>query len=86
MRALAPCLSPGRAPFIARADRAGERAWAVLAGKTVIITGASRGIGAAAAEAMAAEGAALMLLARSAGDDRRARDAAARATARGPRR
>jgi len=37
-----------------------------LAGKRVIVTGASRGIGAAAAEAMAAEGAALMLLARSA--------------------
>jgi NAD(P)-dependent dehydrogenase (short-subunit alcohol dehydrogenase family) len=36
-----------------------------LTGKTVIVTGASRGIGAAAAEAMAAEGAALMLLARS---------------------
>jgi NAD(P)-dependent dehydrogenase (short-subunit alcohol dehydrogenase family) len=37
----------------------------VLAGKTIVITGASRGIGAAAAEAMAAEGAALLLLARS---------------------
>ncbi len=37
-----------------------------LAGRSVIITGASRGIGAAAAEAMAAEGAALLLLARSA--------------------
>jgi NAD(P)-dependent dehydrogenase (short-subunit alcohol dehydrogenase family) len=37
-----------------------------LSGKTVVITGASRGIGAAAAEAMAAEGASLMLLARSA--------------------
>ncbi len=36
-----------------------------LAGKTIAITGASRGIGAAAAEAMAAEGATLMLLARS---------------------
>lgn len=35
-----------------------------LAGKVVIITGASRGIGAAAAEAMAAEGARLLLLAR----------------------
>ena len=40
----------------------------VLTGKTVIITGASRGIGAAAAEAMAAEGASLMLLARGAAD------------------
>jgi NAD(P)-dependent dehydrogenase (short-subunit alcohol dehydrogenase family) len=39
---------------------------ALLAGRSVIITGASRGIGAAAAEAMAAEGAALLLLARSA--------------------
>jgi NAD(P)-dependent dehydrogenase (short-subunit alcohol dehydrogenase family) len=37
-----------------------------LSGKTVVITGASRGIGAAAAEAMAAEGAGLMLLARTA--------------------
>lgn len=37
-----------------------------LSGKTVVITGASRGIGAAAAEAMAEEGAALLLLARSA--------------------
>lgn len=36
-----------------------------LSGKTVIITGASRGIGAAAAEQMAIEGAALLLLARS---------------------
>ena len=37
-----------------------------LAGKSVILTGASRGIGAAAAEALAGEGAALLLLARSA--------------------
>ena len=37
-----------------------------LSGKSVVLTGASRGIGAAAAEALAAEGAALMLLARSA--------------------
>lgn len=37
-----------------------------LSGKSVIVTGASRGIGAAAAEALAAEGAAVMLLARSA--------------------
>ena len=37
-----------------------------LTGRSVILTGASRGIGAAAAEAMAAEGAALLLLARSA--------------------
>jgi NAD(P)-dependent dehydrogenase (short-subunit alcohol dehydrogenase family) len=36
-----------------------------LSGKSVVLTGASRGIGAAAAEAMAAEGAALLLLARS---------------------
>ena len=36
----------------------------LLNGKTVIVTGASRGIGAAAAEAMAGEGAAVMLLAR----------------------
>jgi NAD(P)-dependent dehydrogenase (short-subunit alcohol dehydrogenase family) len=39
-----------------------------LAGKTAIITGASRGIGAAAAEAMAAEGANLLLLARTSRD------------------
>ncbi len=37
----------------------------LLTGKTVLITGASRGIGAAAAVAMAAEGARLMLLARN---------------------
>jgi NAD(P)-dependent dehydrogenase (short-subunit alcohol dehydrogenase family) len=40
----------------------------LLSGKSVILTGASRGIGAAAAEAMAAEGATLLLLARTAGD------------------
>ncbi len=40
----------------------------LLTGKTVIITGAGRGIGAAAAEAMAAEGAAVMLLARGAAE------------------
>ena len=48
-----------------------------LAGKTVVITGASRGIGAAAAEAMAAEGASLMLLARASGAVDGARRAAA---------
>ena len=48
-----------------------------LSGKSVIITGASRGIGAAAAEAMAGEGAAVLLLARSAGGDHRDRDPAA---------
>ena len=37
----------------------------LLSGKSVMLTGASRGIGAAAAEAMAAEGASLLLLARS---------------------
>jgi 3-oxoacyl-[acyl-carrier protein] reductase len=37
----------------------------LLSGKSVVITGASRGIGAAAAAAMAAEGASLLLLARS---------------------
>jgi NADP-dependent 3-hydroxy acid dehydrogenase YdfG len=37
-----------------------------LSGNSVVLTGASRGIGAAAAEALAAEGAALLLLARSA--------------------
>ena len=39
-----------------------------LEGKVVIITGASRGIGAAAAKAIAAEGAALMLAARTGRD------------------
>lgn len=37
-----------------------------LTGKSVVLTGASRGIGAAAAAALAAEGASLLLLARSA--------------------
>lgn len=40
---------------------------AMLSGKTVVLTGASRGIGAAAAEALVAEGAAVMLLARTSG-------------------
>ncbi len=40
----------------------------ILDGRVVVITGASRGIGAATAEAMAAEGAALMLLARHSDD------------------
>jgi NAD(P)-dependent dehydrogenase (short-subunit alcohol dehydrogenase family) len=43
-----------------------DTSMAALSGKSVVITGASRGIGAATAEAMAAEGAALLLLARSA--------------------
>jgi NAD(P)-dependent dehydrogenase (short-subunit alcohol dehydrogenase family) len=38
---------------------------AQLLGKSVVLTGASRGIGAAAAEALVAEGAAVLLLARS---------------------
>ena len=37
-----------------------------LSGRSVVLTGASRGIGAAAAEALAAEGASLLLLSRSA--------------------
>ena len=40
----------------------------ILNGKAVIVTGAGRGIGAATAEAMAAEGAAVMLLARRSTD------------------
>ncbi|MBP7242990.1 SDR family oxidoreductase [Amaricoccus sp.] len=40
----------------------------ILDGKTAIVTGAGRGIGAAAAEAMAAEGAAVLLLARRSAD------------------
>ena len=46
----------------------------VLQGKRAIITGASRGLGAAIAEAMWREGADLLLVARSAGDLRSVRD------------
>src|SRR5690606_12745982 len=42
-----------------------ERTMASLEGKVAVVTGASRGIGAAAARALAREGAAVALLARS---------------------
>ena len=57
-----------RAPFMGKNKQPGGRSADGPACRTSrsIVTGASRGIGAAAAEAMAAEGAALLLLARSA--------------------
>jgi NAD(P)-dependent dehydrogenase (short-subunit alcohol dehydrogenase family) len=63
------CLDPdpGRREAIGMTNDTGIAPIGLLAGKVVFITGASRGIGAAAARLFAQEGAAVVLAARSAG-------------------
>src|SRR5262245_1771362 len=55
-----------RVSVLRKSSASREARMGQLTGRSVILTGASRGIGAAAAEALAEEGAALLLLARSA--------------------
>jgi len=54
-----------RSSGVASMQRDGSAPSALLAGKVILVTGASRGIGAAAAQTFACEGAAVMLIART---------------------